>query len=36
MSSNSEGRDMPEKLTWDDAEKIAVLLSNKHSELYPL
>jgi FeS assembly protein IscX len=27
---------MPEKLTWDDAEKIGVLLARKHPELYPL
>ena len=27
---------MPGKLTWDDAEKIGVLLSKKHPELYPL
>lgn len=27
---------MAEKLTWDDAPKIAVLLSRKHPELYPL
>lgn len=27
---------MAEKLTWDDAEKIAVLLARKHPELSPL
>jgi FeS assembly protein IscX len=27
---------MAEKLTWDDASKIGVLLSRKHPELYPL
>ena len=27
---------MAEKLTWDDAAKIGVLLSRKHPELYPL
>ena len=27
---------MPGKLIWDDAEKIGVLLSRKHPELYPL
>lgn len=27
---------MAEKLTWDNAEKIGVLLSRKHPELYPL
>ena len=27
---------MPDKLTWDDAAKIGVLLSRKHPELYPL
>jgi FeS assembly protein IscX len=27
---------MTEKLTWDDAAKIGVLLSRKHPELYPL
>jgi FeS assembly protein IscX len=27
---------MAEKLTWDDAVKIGVLLSRKHPELYPL
>lgn len=27
---------MAEKLTWNDAEKIGVLLARKHPELYPL
>jgi FeS assembly protein IscX len=27
---------MAEKLTWDDAEKIGVLLARKHPELSPL
>jgi len=27
---------MAQKLTWNDAEKIGVLLSRKHPELYPL
>ncbi|HXU14851.1 MAG TPA: Fe-S cluster assembly protein IscX [Terriglobales bacterium] len=27
---------MGDKLTWDDVEKIGVLLSRKHPELYPL
>ena len=27
---------MAEKLTWDDAEKIGVLLARKHPELHPL
>jgi len=27
---------MADKLTWDDAAKIGVLLSRKHPELYPL
>jgi FeS assembly protein IscX len=27
---------MSDKLTWDDAAKIGVLLSRKHPELYPL
>lgn len=27
---------MAEKLTWDDAEKIGMLLVRKHTELYPL
>lgn len=27
---------MSEKLNWDDAEKIGVLLARKHPELYPL
>ena len=27
---------MAEKLTWDDASKIGVLLARKHPELYPL
>lgn len=27
---------MAENLTWDDAAKIAVLLSRKHPEIYPL
>ena len=27
---------MSEKLTWDDAEKVAVLLARKHPELDPL
>ena len=27
---------MAEKLTWDDAAKIGVLLSRRHPELYPL
>lgn len=27
---------MAEKLTWDDAEKIGVLLARKHPELCPL
>jgi FeS assembly protein IscX len=27
---------MTEKLTWDDAEKIGVLLARKYPELYPL
>lgn len=27
---------MADKLTWDDAEKIGVLLARKHPELYPL
>jgi FeS assembly protein IscX len=27
---------MAAKLTWDDAEKIGLLLSRKHPELYPL
>jgi FeS assembly protein IscX len=27
---------MAEKLTWDDAEKIGILLARKHPELYPL
>ena len=27
---------MSEKLTWDDAVKIGVLLARKHPELYPL
>jgi FeS assembly protein IscX len=27
---------MAEKLTWDDAEKIGVLLARKYPELYPL
>jgi FeS assembly protein IscX len=26
---------MPEKLTWDDAQKIGVLLARKHPELFP-
>ena len=26
---------MAEKLTWDDAEKIGVLLARKHPDLYP-
>lgn len=27
---------MAEKLTWNDAEKIGVLLARKHPDLYPL
>ena len=27
---------MADKLTWDDAHKIGVLLSRKHPDLYPL
>ena len=27
---------MPDKLTWDDAAKIGVLLARKHPDLYPL
>lgn len=27
---------MPDKLTWDDAEKIGVLLARRHPELAPL
>lgn len=27
---------MPGKLTWDDTEKIGILLSKKHCDLYPL
>jgi FeS assembly protein IscX len=27
---------MPKELTWDDAEDIGILLSEKHSELDPL
>lgn len=27
---------MAEKLTWNDAEKIGVLLARRHPELYPL
>ncbi len=27
---------MAENLTWDDAEKIGMLLARKHPELYPL
>jgi len=27
---------MSEKLTWNDADKIGILLSKKHPELYPL
>ena len=27
---------MADKLTWDDATKIAMLLSRKHPEIYPL
>ena len=27
---------MAEKLTWNDAEKIGMLLARKHPELYPL
>lgn len=27
---------MAEKLTWNDADKIGVLLARKHPELYPL
>lgn len=27
---------MAEKLTWNDADKIGVLLSRRHPELYPL
>jgi len=27
---------MAEKLTWNDAERIGVLLAKKHPELYPL
>ena len=27
---------MAEKLTWDNAEKIGVLLARRHPELYPL
>jgi FeS assembly protein IscX len=27
---------MADKLTWDDATKIGVLLSRKHPEIYPL
>ena len=27
---------MAQKLTWDDAAKIGVLLARKHPELYPL
>jgi len=27
---------MADKLTWDDAQKIGMLLSRKHPELYPL
>ncbi|HEX6802689.1 MAG TPA: Fe-S cluster assembly protein IscX [Terriglobales bacterium] len=27
---------MPGTLTWDDAEKIGILLSRKHPQLYPL
>ena len=27
---------MAEKLTWDDATRIGVLLARKHPELYPL
>jgi len=27
---------MAEKLTWNDAEKIGVLLARKHPQLYPL
>ncbi len=27
---------MTEKLTWDDAEKIGVLLARRHPELHPL
>ena len=27
---------MADKLTWDDAQKIGLLLSRKHPELYPL
>lgn len=27
---------MPDKLTWDDAAKIGLLLSRRHPEFYPL
>jgi FeS assembly protein IscX len=27
---------LPGTLTWDDAEKIGILLSRKHPQLYPL
>ena len=27
---------MADKLTWDDAQKIGMLLSRRHPELYPL
>jgi FeS assembly protein IscX len=27
---------MPDKLSWDDAAKIGLLLSRRHPELYPL
>src|SRR5437879_9468816 len=36
IPQDSKEHRMAEKLTWDDAEKIGVLLARKHPELYPL
>jgi FeS assembly protein IscX len=36
ITPDSKEHLMAEKLTWNDAERIGVLLAKKHPELYPL
>ena len=36
VTNGAEEHLMADKLTWDDAEKIGVLLARRHPELYPL
>jgi FeS assembly protein IscX len=36
LLANEQGKPMPKDLTWDDAEDIGILLSEKHPEIEPL